>query len=73
MNHFYFDQYQRNWVASLESETKILSHSYADIHAGQRIDLLVDHDVDQKKKKHQITYGFWHEKNTQQWCDSIDA
>ena len=46
----------RNWVASPESETKILSHTYADIHAGQRIDLLVDHDVDKLKKKETCFY-----------------
>ena len=51
MNHITCDQYQRNWVASPESETTILSHTYADIHAGQRVDLLVDNDVDTNKKK----------------------
>ena len=58
MNRINFDQYLRNWVASPESETKILSHTYADIHVGQRIDLLVDHDVDQNTKTNQLTYCF---------------
>ena len=62
MNHTMFDRYLRKWVASLESETEILSHTYADIHAGQRIDLLLDNDVDQKIQ--QTTDCFWHEKNT---------
>ena len=46
MNHIIFDRHLRNCVAISESETKILSHTHEDIHAGQRIYLLVDHDVD---------------------------
>ena len=59
MGHTNFDRYLRDWVANLETETKILSHTYADIHAGQRIDLLVDHDVDTIKKKKKNAYCFW--------------
>ena len=58
MNHIHFDRYLRNWVATPESETKILSHTYADIHAEQQIDLLVDNDVDTDKDKHKNTYCF---------------
>ena len=44
-----------------------------DIHAEQRSDLLVDHDVDTIKKEHKMHIAFGMRKHTTKGCDSIDA
>ena len=44
-----------------------------DIHAEQRIDLLVDHDVDKIKKKNKTHIAPGMRKHTTKVCDSIDA
>jgi RNase P subunit RPR2 len=44
-----------------------------DIHAEQRIDLLVDHDVDKIKKKIKIHIAPGMRKTHKKGCDSIEA